>query len=216
MNKLIPKNIKIYHIVHIDKLESIIQEKYLWSDANSQRLNLGGTKIGINHIKERRLTKTLMSYPDLCVGECTPFYFSTRSVMLYLFYRNNNPDITYKGGQEPIVHLVIDLNKAIKWANENNKKWAFTTSNAGSFDFEDFSKLKDLNKIDWKSIYARDWKNSKCKRNKQAEFLIEEQLPWELIEKIGVYSISKKNEVDKILKSFNQNTQIDIEENWYY
>ena len=82
---------KIYHIVHVDRLPSIIADGFLWCDAEvAQRAvtNPGmGTTIGMNSIKERRLTElNLGRHPDLHVGQCVPFYFCPRSVMLYLIH----------------------------------------------------------------------------------------------------------------------------------
>ena len=34
---LVPTEPKIYHIVHVDRLASIIADGYLWSDAEAQR-----------------------------------------------------------------------------------------------------------------------------------------------------------------------------------
>jgi hypothetical protein len=47
-----------------------------------------GTTIGMDSIKQRRLTKSLNSHPDLRVGDCVPFYFCPRSVMLYNIYKS--------------------------------------------------------------------------------------------------------------------------------
>jgi len=41
-------SIKIYHIVHIDKLQSIINSGMIYSDAQVIAQNLGGTTIGVN------------------------------------------------------------------------------------------------------------------------------------------------------------------------
>ena len=38
----------------------------------------------------------------------------------------NHPDISYKGGQQPIVHLQADFHKVINWANSNSVSWAWT------------------------------------------------------------------------------------------
>ena len=56
-------------------------------------------------------------------------------------HKHNSQDITYTGGQNNIIHLEIDLHKAIAWAEENNKRWAFTFSNVGSRYFEDSNDL---------------------------------------------------------------------------
>ena len=54
--------------------------------------------------------------PGLNVGDCVPFYFCPRSVMLYLIHRANHPELDYRGGQGPIVHLEADLHEAANWA----------------------------------------------------------------------------------------------------
>ena len=105
----------------------------LWSDAKIQKRPLPGTTIGMGTIKQRRLTElTLDSHPGLHVGACVPFYFCPRSIMLYLLCQANHPELTYRGGQVPIVHLEIDLQAAVQWADANDRRWAFTLSNAGS------------------------------------------------------------------------------------
>ena len=82
-----PANPKIYHIVHVDRLPSIVAEGRLWSDAEVGNRALGGTTIGMSAIKQRRLSELhLDKYPDLHVGECVLFYFCPRSIMLYLIH----------------------------------------------------------------------------------------------------------------------------------
>lgn len=214
MSNNIPANPKIYHIAHIDRLPSIIRQGCLWSDAEVQRKGLGGTTIGMSKIKARRLAKTLNSHPSLHVGDCVPFYFCPRSVMLYMFHMNNNPEITYHGGQTPIVHLQADLYRTVEWANQQGKKWVFTNSNAGSFYFDDFNDLSQLNEVDWSSVQATYWKD--CREQKQSEFLLEELFPWTLFEAIGVYSQAQYQQVSAVLTAASHRPSMTIKSNWYY
>ena len=102
----VPDRPKLYHIVHVDRLASIVSDGFLWSDATVARRGLGGTTIGMSKIKHRRLKElTLASHPGLHVGECVPFYFCPRSVMLYVIRRADHSELRYRGGQEPILHL---------------------------------------------------------------------------------------------------------------
>ena len=103
---MVPPRPKLYHIVHIDRLQSIVAEDCLLCDAEVVRRNPAGTTIGMAGIKQRRLTELILSsHPGLHVGDCVPFYFCPRSVMLYLIYQGNHPELTYRGGQGPIIHL---------------------------------------------------------------------------------------------------------------
>jgi hypothetical protein len=119
-----PASPKIYHIVHVDRLPSIIADGVLWCDAEIVRRAPPGTTIGMNKIKQRRLTELhLSSHPGLLVGGCVTFYFCQRSIMLYLIHMANDPELTYRGGQGPIVHLEADLNHAVAWADLNERRW---------------------------------------------------------------------------------------------
>ncbi|QVL37701.1 type II toxin-antitoxin system toxin DNA ADP-ribosyl transferase DarT [Aminirod propionatiphilus] len=181
---------KIYHIVHVDRLPSILQNGCLWCDAEIARGNRQGTTIGLSKIKQRRLDElTLSSHPDLHVGGCVPFYFCPRSVMLYMIHRGNHPELSYHGGQHEILHLEADLRASVAWAKNNDRRWAFTLSNAGSRYFEDYSDLSRLSEIDWDAVGAEFW--SSCKEKKQAEFLMESSFPWPLIERVMVDPIVK-------------------------
>ena len=71
-----PVQPKIYHIVHVDRLSSIIADGCLWCDAEALRRDLLGTAIGMNAIKQWRLNKlTLTSHPGVYVGGLRAFLF---------------------------------------------------------------------------------------------------------------------------------------------
>lgn len=216
----VPDKIWIYHIVHLDKLPSIIADGFLWSDAETRKRMTPGTVVGMQNIKDRRLTTPLTSYPDLHVGSCVPFYFCPRSVMLYLLHKGNMEGVTYRGGQQPIVHLAIGLNDVIDWANANDLRWAFTLSNAASGYFEDRSDLASLGEINWSAVEALKWSGNgvsrEIKEAKQSEFLIERCLPWQIVKGIGVFSQAQGEEVTRILAGQPQKPAIGIRRNWYY
>ncbi len=214
MANQIPAEPKIYHIVHVDRLASIIADG-LWCDAEVVRRAPPGTTIGMNAIKQRRLTElTLTSHPGLYVGECVPFYFCPRSIMLYLIYQGNDPDLGYRGGQCPIVHLESDLRQTVRWAEAQGQRWAFTLGNAGSRYFEDRSDLNQLGEIDWNAVHARDWRA--CKEGKQSEFLIEHQFPWELISRIGARSRTTYDQVLTAIQAVAHKPVVEIKPEWYY
>lgn len=211
----IPSPIKIYHIVHVDRLPSIVATGGLLSDAMVQAQALDGTMIGMNNIKQRRLTELqLASHPGLFVGACVPFYFCPRSVMLYLIHRRN-PELTYQNGQEPIIHLQADLRTVVEWANAQPARWAFTLSNAGSYFFEDRSDLARLGEINWPAVQATDWRGG-LKEGKQAEFLLEQQFPWHLVERIGVTNRLIYQQVVNALPARGHRPQVEIRPDWYY
>ncbi len=174
-----------------------------------------GTTIGMSGIKDRRLSElSLDGHPGLYVGQCVPFYFCPRSVMLYLINKNNHPEMIYRGGQEPIVHLEADLYDTVAWAEQNARRWAFTLSNAGSRYFEDRTSLAQLSELDWTSIQTREWQA--CKEAKQAEFLLEISFPWELVERVGVYSERAYQQAKNALAAVGSRSHVEIIKEWYY
>lgn len=215
-----PERLWIYHIVHKDRIQSIIDDGFLWSDAEARTRASAGTTVGMMGIKNRRLTTSLGSHPGLTVGSCVPFYFCPRSIMLFLLHRGNHPEVTYRGGQEPIVHLVAEVPNAVAWAEGNNLRWAFTLSNAGSSYFEDRADLDCLDEIDWESIRATKWSGNgvsrQVKEGKQAEFLIEHCFPWNLVTGIGVQSEATGRDVTRLMSGQEHRPKVKIIPTWYY
>lgn len=210
----VPSNIKLYHICHVDRLSSIIRNGGLFSDAIVQGRSLGGTIVGMSHIKERRLTELeLASHPGLFVGQCVPFYFCPRSVMLYLIWRQSS-ELVFKGGQSPVVHLEADLQETVDWAIANNQRWAFTLSNAGSRYFEDRADLNRLHEVNWSAVYSSDWRQ--CIEAKQSEFLIEDNFPWHLVRRIGVLNQLTYRQVVNLLPEDGHRPMVEVRPGWYY
>ena len=212
----VPDNPNIYHIVHVDRLPSIVADGFIWSDAEAIRRGAPGATIGMDKIKQRRLNELTLdnSHPDLRVGECAPFYFCPRSVMLYVIRMANLPELTYRGGQEPIVHLQADLRQAVAWADANRRRWAFTTSSAAAKEFEDYNDLAYLDKVDWNAVEARIWPH--CQDEKQAEFLMELSFPWELVSFVGVHSPEIRDRVRAAMDGAGHQPVVEVTPTWYY
>lgn len=209
-----PDTPKIYHIVHVDRLASIVADGYLWCDASVAQLARPGTTIGMTGIKQRRLANTLNSHPGLRVGDCVPFYFCPRSVMLYVIHKANRSELDYRGGQGPIVHLEANLHETVTWAEENKLRWAFTLSNAGSAYFKDRCDLAQLNEVDWDAVNARSWQH--CKEGKQAEFLIERSFPWTLVRRVGVRTMDTRDQTMEAMRSADHQPAVTRQPQWYY
>ena len=209
-----PAEPKIYHIIHVDRLPSVVADNGLWCDAKVVQRRPPGTAIGMNSIKQRRLNSPLTSHSDLHVGDCVPFYFCPRSVMLYVISQANHPELTYRGGQELIVHLEANLRRTVTWAEKHKLRWVFTSSNAGSNFFEDYSDSAHLDKIDWNAVRATDWRQ--CKEGKQAEFLVEQLFPWELVSRIGVPTRQVYYRAIEALAAAAYTPPVEIRPEWYY
>ncbi len=174
----------------------------------------------MTNIKQYRLRRRIRSHEDLRVGDCVPFYFCPRSVMLYVIYRRDHPELQYRGGQGPIVHLEANMHEAIDWADSTDRRWAFTSSNAGSGYFRDYSDLRHLNEINWDAVGADRWSgvdvDVSIKESKQAEFLMEKSFPWHLVSTIGIRSRRIYPSVQQALTGGRHRPKVEIKPGWYY
>ena len=213
----VPANPKIYHITHVKNLSSIIADGVLWSDRQRLDRAVDPTIVGIEGIKKRRLEELeVKCHPGTKVGEYVPFYLCPRSVMLYVIFRHNHPDITYAEGQGPVLHLQADLREVVAWANANDHAWAFSDRNAGAYVasfFNDIGRIGDLN---WDAIQSNNFRDQPIvKEGKQAEFLLYDSFPWELVEHIGVHNAGIEAQVRKALNGVARPT-VRVEPTWYY
>lgn len=212
-----PAQPKIYHITHVKNLAAIVAEGILLSDAAMLARGGPSVAIGMSAIKRRRVEEIpVPCHPGTTVGQYVPFYFCPRSVMLYLIYRANHPDLTYRGGQQPIVHLEADLHEVVTWAEGQGRRWAFTLSNAGSYYVEILNRLDQLDQVSWAAVAATDFRSADIKEGKQAEFLVHESFPWTLVSGVAVNSAEMKARAEEGLSGAAHRPPVAIRGDWYY
>lgn len=94
-----------------------------------------------------------------------------------------------------------------------------------------YSDLRDLDKINWELFhetprldgYCKFWLNQpnnpryiRRMETRQAEFLVHERFPLELVRSIGVYSSAKAEEVEEILDDANIEIPVVVKSAWYF
>jgi hypothetical protein len=110
----------------------------------------------------------------------------------------------------------LDLHRVVRWAEAQGQEWAFTLSNAGARYFEDRCRLDQLDQIDWNAVQATDWRNPDVKHGKQAEFLVERETDWNLVERIGVSSNAIGQRALAALATASHRPTVEIKQDWYY
>ncbi len=180
----IPESPKIYHILHWDKLASVMNSDGLPCDAVIANYADSGTTIGMSNIKCRCLRKPAYCHWGTKVADYVPFYFCLRSVMLKAIHNKSrnphrNADLLYTGGQEPIVHLEADLYEVVSWVNADTRRWAFTNGNAAANATSFYDDLNKLNEIDW-DVVLTPHRSGDERNARQAEFLMYGFFPWHL------------------------------------
>ncbi len=206
----------VYHITHVNNLASILNDDGLLSDI--EMLARGGPRvaIGMSEIKENRMRLPVKCHENDTVGEYVPFYFCPRSIMLYLLHMANHPGLTYRGGQDPIIHLEFNLKRMVEWVTGSGSRWAFSLANAGATYAPFRSSLAQLSELNWTAVLATDFRNPDIKEGKQAEFLVRRFVPWSLVERIGVRSEQVQARVLTALAAATHQSPVDVLPQWYF
>lgn len=134
--------------------------------------------------------------------------------MLYVISRRNHPNVTYKDGQGPVVHLVADMREVVAWAAANERRWSFTDINAANRAADFYDDLSRLDRINWDAVSARNWVS--FRDNKMAEFLMHESFPWELVRGIGVHSEKIRFRAIAVFGKSEHRPQVKVKREWYY
>lgn len=136
--------------------------------------------------------------------------------MLYILHKGNHPELPYREGQRPIVHLQADLHDVVRWADQQGVRWAFSNTNAGARYAAFHASLDQLSELNWAAVEATDFRDRAIKEGKQAEFLVFESFPWSLVERIGVASDTVLPVVEQVLGRVNHRPPARIEPGWYF
>lgn len=155
-------------------------------------------------------------HPGTVVGDYVPFNFCPRSVMLYILHKGNHRDLTYTDGEGPMVHLQADFHAVVRWASAHGRPWALSTGNAAASYAQFYSNVGDLVQIDWGAVANNDFRDRAVREAKQAEFLLHEVLPWQLVEHIGVHSMRVAQQIQSAFGNSTHRPDVTIERSWYY
>ena len=170
----------------------------------------------MSRIKERCFRLPVPCHPGTVVADYARFYFCPRSIMLYVISRANHEDLGYRGGEEPILHLEADFHEVVRWAGRSGRRWAFSLTNASATYAPFRGRLEDLHEVNWTAIDATDFRDRTVKEGKQAEFLLEESLPWDLVARIGVRSEAMATRVRAVLHGTGHRPEVGVLPDWYY
>lgn len=204
----------IYHITHLDNLQGILREGGLWCDDRCSRQGLAPVNIAYGDLKARRAMRQVPVGPGGTLAHYVPFYLAPRSPMLYAIHKGYVQG--YQGGQEPVVHLVAEVEQV----RERGLPFVFSDGHAAEQVTQFYVDLKDLVRIDWAIMKERYWNNTDedgdRKRRRQAEFLVHHFFPWDLFQRIGVLTQSVSEQVGRLLTRAPHKPRVNVEPGWYY
>jgi len=200
----------IYHFTHIEHLPSII-EKGLLSHNKRQTLNAKYINIAHQNIQQRRAKTKVPCGSKGTLHDYIPFYFATCSPMLYAIHKGKVEN--YQQGQEPLIYLVTTAQKI----ESENKQFVFSDGHPAMQYSKFFDRLIYLNNVDWKVMKSKYWNDfTDGRTRREAEFLVYEHLPWDLVTYIGVGNAAMEQSVNSILIAAIHKPKILIRPNWYH
>ena len=132
--------------------------------------------------------------------------------MLFTISRGNIPGRK----QADIVYLV----SAIEWVSERNLGYVFTDGHPIMLITSFFDNTDDLDKIDWNLMGATYWHDIATdldrKRRRQAEFLVHDFFPLDLVGGIAVYDEDMEERVTDSINTLVAKPTIAVKRGWYY
>ncbi len=181
-------------MMHINNVAHVLQ--FGITHASSPNANIFYEPIGDSSLINSRSHFKMPNGKTL--GTYIPFYFGTRMPMLYVI--QNGFNMVQALGAEKIVYCVSTVQRMI----DHNLPFVFTDGHAvdgftAFFDNKDIQNI--INLIDKTAIDAKYWKqenDNDLKRRKEAEFLVETDIPPEAIAYWIVYNeVAKKELLNK-------------------
>lgn len=166
-------NTFLYRMTHIDNIPHIIVNGI--THATSTTCNESYVAIGDRSLISSRNEYLLSNGKE--IGVYIPFYFFYRMPMLYVIQKGYNG--VSKTAPEDIVYCLVKVDEVVA----KNLEFVFTDGHAKNRLSTVYFK-KDIDKIDqildWTAIKSTSWVNENdtdLKRRKEAEFLIEGDIP---------------------------------------
>lgn len=172
-----------YRITHINNIPHILQYGIVRADSPNRNPNY--IPIGKAQLIDFRRS---LNFNGLSLANFIPFYFGCRSPMLYNIETGYNVP---KRSAEEIVYLAISLVDILK----SNINCVFTDGHATDqrtkfYPKSDLAKVNDI--INYNDVTLKFWfptnNDPERKRKKEAELLIESDIPIQYISAFAVYN----------------------------
>ncbi len=189
----------VCHFTHIDNLPSIVGNG-LRPDSEVTVGSALQQEAGEPRIKAARRRRQVTIEPGGVVADYVPFYFKSRSPMMYSLSKGNVP--SFGGDTHDLAYLLTDVETLLA----AGLTVRFTDRNAKLAVAKFSTSIDDLNTlIDWAVMDAKFWSNTdedpdRVER-RMAECLVHGGVPWSAITRVAVFDSDRARRVQTILDS---------------
>lgn len=213
MKDLNPQRARIFRIVHISNVPSILDHGGLHCQ-NSADLDPTYINIGNDSLIDKRTRRYVPIPPYGPLSDYVPFYFTPFSIMMYNI-KTGYGGITRRDNTD-IVMFVSSVHRL----KELGVPFVFTNQHAYAVDTEFYNDLQHLDVIDWLLLQRRDFKTDDDDPGKQlryqAEALIHRYVPLEAILGIAcVNDVIRKN-LEVLLEERGIQLPVRSTPTWYF
>ena len=134
--------------------------------------------------------------------------------MLYAIHMNNVQG--HDGNQERIIYAVTTA----QTVQTLGLPFVFTDGHAIMSLTEFFDDLSRLPEVDWTIMNSQYWNDTNeypdRKRRRQAEFLVYEVFPWDIVHEVGVMTKRMQKRVRQVIAEHGKDTTVTVHPEWYY
>ena len=210
----VPAKIYLYHLTSVDNLPAIVASGGLKSKSRLAREDITYRNIAYTHIQKRRSSRAVPCAQGGCLHDYVPFYFGPRAPMLYAINKGNVDG--YQQGQTPLIYLVTRVQLIV----DEGLDFAFTDRHAVLKYACFYDELDALDQVEHGLMLKKYWHDTdqhpERKERRQAEFLVHDVLPFDLIGAIGVINEEVKEKTEQRLESLGEAPPVIVKPSWYY
>ena len=213
MADLNPEKALIFRIVHVANVPWILEHDGLYC-RNSPEQDQNYVNIGNPDLIDKRSRHPVPIPPGGTLSDYVPFYFTPFSIMMYQI-KTGHGGITRRDNRDIVIFV-----SSIHRLGQVGVPFIFTNQHAYSVDAEFFSRVEDLNRIDWPLLRSRNFKTSDEDPGRQvryqAEALVHRHVPLTSLVGIGCLNSSVKQRLDGLLAEREQQISVKTTPGWYF
>lgn len=206
------KDALIFRITHIDNVPWLLVNGLHCKNSEQQDPNF--VPIGNTELIGKRADRVVVAGPGGTLADYVPFYFTPYSIMMYNIHTGYQ-GVTKRPNEEIII-LVCSIHRLV----ELDVPFVFYDGHAYMHESTCYTSVADLDKIDWKILQNRDFRNDPDDPGKkgryQAEALVHQHLPATALQGIACYNHSATQQVANLVSKQDLEVPVKAVPGWYF
>lgn len=221
----VPVPTRLFHITALPNLPKILADGGLRSKNQLAARGTAYANIAYANIQALRAEREICLGPRGVIHDYVPLYFAPRSPMLCAINAGTVPNCPY--GQADIIHLET----TVELVQMHGLRFVFFNMHSRLALAEEFDTHADLGSVHWDVIcepplmdgFCRYWNDKpdnpryvNRKALRQAEFLIHDYMPMNVVRRVGVFGPAQMTAVQRMLTGTGVTCAVEICRDWYY